>query len=59
MTLEEVKSLDCGSWFGKAWKGERVPELKEILRALPRKKEIFIEVKTKEEIVPFLSLIHI
>ena len=54
MTLEEVKSLDCGSWFGKAWKGERVPELKEILRALPRKKEIFIEVKTKEEIVPFL-----
>ena len=54
MTLEEIKTLDCGSWFGKSWNQERVPELKDVLRVLPHKKEIFIEVKTNEEIVPFL-----
>ena len=53
-TLNELKKLDCGGWFGASWKNERIPELKEVLRLLPINKELFIEVKTKEEIVPFL-----
>ena len=53
-TLNELKKLDCGGWFGAAWKNERIPELKEVLRLLPINKELFIEVKTKEAIVPFL-----
>ena len=54
MTLDEVNSLECGSWFGKAWREEKVPELTKILSILPEGKEIFIEVKTNEVIVPYL-----
>ena len=54
MTLDEVGLLECGSWFGEAWRGERVPELTKILSILPKGKEIFIEVKTNEVIVPYL-----
>ncbi len=53
-TLSEVKKLDCGSWFGSSWKNERIPELREVFSLLPSNKELFIEVKTKEDIVPFL-----
>ena len=54
MTLDEVSLLECGSWFGEAWRGEKVPELTKILSILPKGKEILIEVKTKEVIVPYL-----
>jgi glycerophosphoryl diester phosphodiesterase len=54
MSLEEIQSLDCGSWFGEHWSDERIPELKDVLKSVPKDKEIYIEVKTKEEIVPFL-----
>jgi len=54
MLLEEIKTLDCGSWFGNHWKNERVPSLREVLSILPDNRNIFIEVKTKKEIVPFL-----
>ena len=54
MSLEEIQSLDCGSWFGENWSDERIPELKDVLKSVPKDKEIYIEVKTKEEIVPFL-----
>ena len=54
MSLEEIQSLDCGSWFGENWSDERIPELKDVLKSVPKEKEIYIEVKTKEEIVPFL-----
>ena len=54
MSLEEIQSLDCGSWFGENWSEERIPELKDVLKSVPKDKEIYIEVKTKEEIVPFL-----
>lgn len=54
MSLEEIQSLDCGSWFGENWSDERIPELKDVLKSVPKDKEIYIEVKTKEETVPFL-----
>ena len=54
MTLDEVSLLECGSWFGEAWRGEKVPELTKTLSILPKGKEIFIEVKTNEVIVPYL-----
>ena len=53
-TLEELLSLDCSYGFGKKWKNEKIPEMKEALSILPKDKEIFIEVKTKEHIVPYL-----
>lgn len=33
-TLAQVRRLDAGSWFGKRFKGERIPTLGEALRAM-------------------------
>ncbi len=54
MSLQEVKSLECGSWFGESWNKEKIPKLNEVFELLPEEKDIFIEVKTNEEIVPIL-----
>jgi len=34
LTLAEIKSLDAGSWFGDAFKGETVPTFQEALAAI-------------------------
>ena len=53
-TFTELQSLDCSYGFGEDWKNERIPEIKEVFSILPHDKDIFIEVKTKEVIVPYL-----
>ena len=53
-TFKELRSLDCSYGFGKDWKNEKIPEIKEVFSILPLDKDIFIEVKTKEVIVPYL-----
>jgi len=50
-TLQDLKSLECGSWLGKQWSNERIPELWEVIELLPIHMELFIEVKTRKEIV--------
>jgi len=35
-THEEIKSLDAGSWFSEAFKGERIPTFKETLETIIR-----------------------
>ena len=47
---EELSKLDIGSWFGEEWKEETIPLLSEVLDLIPKKKEIYIEVKTGIEI---------
>lgn len=37
MTLEEIKALDAGSWFGPAYVGEKVPTLREVLQQMKDK----------------------
>ncbi len=37
MTLEEIKALDAGAWFGKEFAGENVPTLREVLQAIKGK----------------------
>ncbi|MGE3269618.1 MAG: glycerophosphodiester phosphodiesterase [Chloroflexota bacterium] len=46
LTLEEVRQLDAGSWFGQQFAGERVPTFEEVV-ALAREQNIrlFPEVK--------------
>jgi glycerophosphoryl diester phosphodiesterase len=34
LTLEELKKFDAGSWYGDGYKGEEIPTLVEMLRAL-------------------------
>ncbi|MBI3914735.1 MAG: glycerophosphodiester phosphodiesterase [Chloroflexi bacterium] len=47
MTLAELERLDFGSWFGEKFRGEKIPTLVEVLRAVPRDKLINIELKTQ------------
>ena len=51
---EELSKLDIGSWFGKEWKEETIPLLREVLDLIPNKKDIYIEVKTGTEIIKYL-----
>ncbi|MCD2137518.1 glycerophosphodiester phosphodiesterase [Salinicoccus halitifaciens] len=44
-TLEELKQLDAGSWFGPEFAGEQIPTLEEILDAYRGKIGILIEIK--------------
>lgn len=44
-TLSEIKSLDAGSWFDKAFHDQRIPELFEVLDIIGGKSLINIEIK--------------
>ena len=44
-TLEELKRLDAGSWFGRAFAGERIPALKEVLELCQDRLQVNIELK--------------
>ena len=54
-TLDELQSLDAGSWKDAAFAGERIPTLDEILATVPDGKRLFIEIKSKAEILPELE----
>ncbi|WP_010278398.1 glycerophosphodiester phosphodiesterase [Paenibacillus senegalensis] len=45
MTLEKVQSFDAGSWFGDAFKGEKIPTLEEVINLFPADVWINVEVK--------------
>ena len=49
MTLEEVKSLDAGSWFSPDFAGTRVPTLEEVLTENKGKGIIYLDIKTKDQ----------
>ena len=44
-TLSQVRSLDVGSWFGPAFKGEGAPTLDEVFELLPQEFLINVEMK--------------
>jgi glycerophosphoryl diester phosphodiesterase len=45
LTLEELRKLDAGSYFGPEFAGERIPTLEEVLDAYGSKTGILIEIK--------------
>jgi glycerophosphoryl diester phosphodiesterase len=45
MTLTELQSLDVGSWFSAAYKGEKIPTLDEFLDAARDRMHVLIELK--------------
>lgn len=47
-TLEELKNLDAGSWFGAQFSGEKIPTLKEVLELAQGRVLINIEIKHPE-----------
>jgi glycerophosphoryl diester phosphodiesterase len=54
-TLAELKALDAGLWKGERWKGERIPELAEVLALVPAGKRIYVEVKSGADVLPALK----
>lgn len=45
-TLEELRKLDAGSWFGEEYAGERIPTLEEVVELLPEDTLLNIEIKS-------------
>jgi glycerophosphoryl diester phosphodiesterase len=46
LPLDAIRTLDAGSWYGSAFHGEPVPGLYDVLRKIPRRIGLNIEVKT-------------
>ena len=55
LTLAELRALDAGSWKGPAWLGETIPTLDEVLATVPRRKRLFIEIKSRADATPELA----
>jgi glycerophosphoryl diester phosphodiesterase len=45
LTLEELRTVDVGSWFGDAYVGERIPTLDEALEAVRGRSVLMIDMK--------------
>ncbi|MBI4083169.1 MAG: glycerophosphodiester phosphodiesterase [Candidatus Lambdaproteobacteria bacterium] len=57
LTLAELQALDAGSWFGPAFRGERIPTLAQVLELFrPTNLVLHIELKTLEG--PFQALVE-
>lgn len=54
MTLAELQRLDAGSFKNPQFAGEKMPELAQVLQAMPRGR-CFIEIKSGEDVVPALA----
>jgi len=54
-TLEELKALDAGAWFGPEFRGERIPTLAEALALAKGRAYINIELKTAGGLYPGLA----
>jgi glycerophosphoryl diester phosphodiesterase len=52
LTLDEVRRLDAGSWFGPAFAGVRVPTLEEVLRWSAGRLGFLLELKNYPERQP-------
>ncbi len=47
-TIDELRRLDAGSWFGDEFAGTRIPTFDETIEALRGRSGIFIEIKSPE-----------
>ncbi|GAB4112334.1 MAG: glycerophosphodiester phosphodiesterase [Acidobacteriota bacterium] len=47
-TLEEIKSLDAGSWFDPRFSGSRIPTFEEVVRLAAGRSGVFPELKDPE-----------
>ena len=53
-TLEQLKTLDVGSWKNKKYTGTQIPTISEVFATVPKGKIFFVEVKCGPEIIPHL-----
>jgi len=48
-SLDELRDLEAGSWFGEDFSGEPIPTLREVIRFAKGKLKLNIEIKTSRE----------
>lgn len=49
LTLDELKSLDAGSWFSSEYTGQKIPTLEELLDSVSDNKKLLFNVEIKEK----------
>lgn len=54
-TLDQLQTLDVGSWKHSLYAGERMPTLPQVLATVPEGKRILVEIKCGPEILPELQ----
>ena len=54
-TLDELRTLEYGSWKDARFKGEPIPTFADVMAVIPEGKLFVIELKTGPEIVPLLK----
>ncbi len=57
LTLDEIRGLDCGSWFHPRYAGERVPTLEELLDVVGGECHAVLEIKEADRYVEATSRI--
>lgn len=55
MTLEEIKSLDAGSWFAEKYVGVKIPVLEEVLEIVGNRESI-LNIELKSGIIQYPGL---
>lgn len=51
---EDLRKVDVGKWKGEKYAGEKMPFIEEAFASIPRGGNIFCEIKSGPEILPFL-----
>jgi glycerophosphoryl diester phosphodiesterase len=51
LTLEQLQSLDAGSWFSNAYQSEKIPSLDEALNLISGRANAFVELKSTNQIL--------
>jgi len=50
-----LRTIDVGCWKDAKYKGEKIPFLEDVIKAIPKGKKLVIEVKCGPEILPYLE----
>lgn len=53
-TSDELRKLDVGSFKSQEYAGEQIPFLDDIVETIPPGRKLYIEIKCKAEILPYL-----
>ena len=53
-TSDELRELDVGRFKADEFAGEQIPFLADIVKTIPAKRKLYVEIKCGKEILPFL-----
>ena len=54
-TSRELRKLDVGSFKAEEFAGEQIPYLVDIVKTIPLKRKLYVEIKCGKEVLPFLQ----